>query len=137
MDASSHIPLDDGTPIDFAAIEVVQYLIEHHNAIFTDANETVWRWITLILLLLHWIQWCEYHRIGASFVFPPPSTLKFLSNLVKIIILEAVFFEVGWRPSFWGRILDASVELKWWIHYDFLNSLVFGFEFDFHSLFCL
>ncbi|XP_028802504.1 uncharacterized Rho GTPase-activating protein At5g61530 [Neltuma alba] len=43
MDASSHIPLDDGTPVDFAAIEVVQYLIEHHNAIFTDANETVWR----------------------------------------------------------------------------------------------
>ncbi|KAF7824836.1 putative Rho GTPase-activating protein [Senna tora] len=43
IDASSPIPLDDGTPIDFAAIEVVQYLIEHHNAIFTDANETVWR----------------------------------------------------------------------------------------------
>ncbi|KAI9115434.1 hypothetical protein K1719_013753 [Acacia pycnantha] len=43
MDASSHIPLDDGTPVDFAAIDVVQYLIEHHNAIFTDANETVWR----------------------------------------------------------------------------------------------
>lgn len=43
LDASSPIPLDDGTPVDFAAIEVVQYLIEHHNAIFTDANETVWR----------------------------------------------------------------------------------------------
>ncbi|XAR66108.1 hypothetical protein NMG60_11012193 [Bertholletia excelsa] len=43
VDASSSIPLDDGMPIDFAAIEVVQCLIEHHNAIFTDANETVWR----------------------------------------------------------------------------------------------
>lgn len=43
VDASSPIPLDDGLPIDFAAIEVVQCLIEHHNAIFTDANETVWR----------------------------------------------------------------------------------------------
>ncbi|GLT39848.1 hypothetical protein SLA2020_140150 [Shorea laevis] len=43
MDASSHIPLDDGMPIDFGAIEVIQCLIEHHNPIFTDANETVWR----------------------------------------------------------------------------------------------
>nr|XP_043616811.1 uncharacterized Rho GTPase-activating protein At5g61530 [Erigeron canadensis] len=43
MDASSAIPLDDGVPIDFSAIEVLQCLIEHHNAIFTDANETVWR----------------------------------------------------------------------------------------------
>ncbi|GJW37767.1 uncharacterized Rho GTPase-activating protein [Tanacetum coccineum] len=43
MDASSAIPLDDGMPIDFSAIEVLQCLIEHHNAIFTDANETVWR----------------------------------------------------------------------------------------------
>ncbi|KAL7253755.1 hypothetical protein ACSBR1_008156 [Camellia fascicularis] len=42
-DASSLIPLDDGLPIDFSAIEVVHCLIEHHNAIFTDANETVWR----------------------------------------------------------------------------------------------
>ncbi|XP_010258815.1 PREDICTED: uncharacterized Rho GTPase-activating protein At5g61530 isoform X2 [Nelumbo nucifera] len=42
VDASSQIPLDDGSPTDFAAIEVVQCLIEHHNAIFTDANETVW-----------------------------------------------------------------------------------------------
>ena len=42
-DASSAIPLDDGTPMDFGAIEVVQCLIEQHNAIFTDANETVWR----------------------------------------------------------------------------------------------
>ncbi|KAK3026433.1 hypothetical protein RJ639_041445 [Escallonia herrerae] len=42
-DASSPIPLDDGLPIDFCALEVVQCLIEHHNAIFTDANETVWR----------------------------------------------------------------------------------------------
>ncbi|KAK7283835.1 hypothetical protein RIF29_13582 [Crotalaria pallida] len=41
--ASSLIPLDDGTPVDFGGIEVVQLLIEHHNAIFTDANETVWR----------------------------------------------------------------------------------------------
>ncbi|XP_021905588.1 uncharacterized Rho GTPase-activating protein At5g61530 [Carica papaya] len=43
MDASSAIPLDDDIPIDFGAIEVVQCLIEHHNAIFTDANETIWR----------------------------------------------------------------------------------------------
>ncbi|XP_058205199.1 uncharacterized Rho GTPase-activating protein At5g61530 isoform X1 [Rhododendron vialii] len=43
VDASSPIPLDDGLPIDFTAIEAVQCLIEHHNAIFTDANETVWR----------------------------------------------------------------------------------------------
>lgn len=42
-DASSHIPLDDGLPPDYGAIEVIQCLIEHHNAIFTDANETVWR----------------------------------------------------------------------------------------------
>ncbi|KAL2527019.1 putative Rho GTPase-activating protein [Abeliophyllum distichum] len=42
-DASSSIPLDDGLPLDFGAIEVIQCLIEHHNAIFTDAHETVWR----------------------------------------------------------------------------------------------
>lgn len=43
IDASSLIPLDDGMPVDFGAIEVVQCLIEHHNAIFTDANVTIWR----------------------------------------------------------------------------------------------
>ncbi|KAK7856440.1 uncharacterized Rho GTPase-activating protein At5g61530 [Quercus suber] len=43
VDASSLIPLDDGVPTDFGAIEVVQCLIEHHNAIFTDANVTTWR----------------------------------------------------------------------------------------------
>ncbi|OMO94845.1 hypothetical protein CCACVL1_05762 [Corchorus capsularis] len=43
MDASSQIPLDDGMPVDFVAIEVIQCLIEQHNPIFTDANETVWR----------------------------------------------------------------------------------------------
>ncbi|KAG6698884.1 hypothetical protein I3842_08G041800 [Carya illinoinensis] len=52
IDASSLIPLDDGMTTDFGAdgmttdfdaIEVVVCLIEHHNAIFTDANETVWR----------------------------------------------------------------------------------------------
>ncbi|CAK9135131.1 unnamed protein product [Ilex paraguariensis] len=43
MDASSPIPLDDGLQVDFGAIEVVQCLIEHHNAIFTEANVTVWR----------------------------------------------------------------------------------------------
>lgn len=43
MDASSLIPLDEGMPVDFGAIEVVQLLIEHHNAVFTDANETVWK----------------------------------------------------------------------------------------------
>ncbi|XP_042505796.1 uncharacterized Rho GTPase-activating protein At5g61530 [Macadamia integrifolia] len=43
-DASSAIPLDDdGSLTDFGAIEVVQSLIEHHRAIFTEANETVWR----------------------------------------------------------------------------------------------
>jgi len=42
-DASSPIPLDDGLPIDYAAVEVIRCLIEHHNAIFTDANETLWR----------------------------------------------------------------------------------------------
>ncbi|MQL72696.1 hypothetical protein Taro_005057 [Colocasia esculenta] len=42
-DASSFIPLDDGVPPDYGAIEVIQCLIEHHNAVFTDANETVWR----------------------------------------------------------------------------------------------
>lgn len=42
-DASSLIPLDDGMPVDFGAIEVVQCLIEQHNAIFTDANETIWK----------------------------------------------------------------------------------------------
>ncbi|CAA0834544.1 Uncharacterized Rho GTPase-activating protein [Striga hermonthica] len=41
--ASSSIPLDDGVPVDFRAIEVIQCLVEHHNAVFTDANETVWR----------------------------------------------------------------------------------------------
>jgi hypothetical protein len=43
VDASSQIPLDDASPPDYSAIEVIQCLIEHHNAIFTDANETVWR----------------------------------------------------------------------------------------------
>ncbi|KMZ61477.1 Rho GTPase-activating protein 29 [Zostera marina] len=41
--ASSLIPLDDGVPADYGAIEVIQCLIEHHNAIFTDANETTWK----------------------------------------------------------------------------------------------
>lgn len=43
FDASSQIPLDDGSPPDYGAIEVIQCLIEHHNAIFTDANETIWK----------------------------------------------------------------------------------------------
>ncbi|KAF6146145.1 hypothetical protein GIB67_015583 [Kingdonia uniflora] len=44
LSPSSAISLDDGMPAtDFEALEVVQCLIEHHNAIFTDANETVWR----------------------------------------------------------------------------------------------
>ncbi|KAG6497913.1 uncharacterized Rho GTPase-activating protein At5g61530-like [Zingiber officinale] len=42
-DVSSQIPLDDVLPPDYGAIEVIQCLIEHHNAIFTDANETTWR----------------------------------------------------------------------------------------------
>ncbi|KAJ4744656.1 small G protein family protein / RhoGAP family protein [Rhynchospora pubera] len=37
------IPLDDAAPPDYGAIEVIQCLIEHHNAVFTDANETIWR----------------------------------------------------------------------------------------------
>ncbi|KAJ0961914.1 hypothetical protein J5N97_029742 [Dioscorea zingiberensis] len=40
--ASSQIPLDDGFPLDYGAIEVILCLIQHHNAIFTDANETIW-----------------------------------------------------------------------------------------------
>ncbi|RZC74439.1 hypothetical protein C5167_049915 [Papaver somniferum] len=44
MEASSAIPLDDGLPTtDFSSIEVIQCLIQQHNAIFTDANETTWR----------------------------------------------------------------------------------------------
>lgn len=43
FDVASQIPLDDGSPPDYGAIEVIQCLIEHHNAIFTDANETIWR----------------------------------------------------------------------------------------------
>ncbi|KAJ8772350.1 hypothetical protein K2173_027527 [Erythroxylum novogranatense] len=43
MDASSPISLDDGAPVDIGAIDVIQCLIEQHNNIFTDANETVWR----------------------------------------------------------------------------------------------
>lgn len=42
-DVSSPIPLDDGLPIDYAAVEVIRCLIEHHNSIFGDDNETVWR----------------------------------------------------------------------------------------------
>ncbi|CAI9774971.1 unnamed protein product [Fraxinus pennsylvanica] len=42
-DRSSSIPLDDELPVDLGAIEAIQCLIQHHNAIFTDANETVWR----------------------------------------------------------------------------------------------
>ncbi|KAG9140750.1 hypothetical protein Leryth_006941 [Lithospermum erythrorhizon] len=42
-DASTPIPLDDAQPLDLAAIEVIQNLIEHHNSIFTDAHETIWR----------------------------------------------------------------------------------------------
>lgn len=42
-DASSPISLDDGQLLDLAAIEVIQSLIEHHNSIFTDAQETIWR----------------------------------------------------------------------------------------------
>ncbi|XP_078446390.1 small G protein family protein / RhoGAP family protein isoform X3 [Wolffia australiana] len=42
-DVSTLIPLDDGATPDYGVIEVVQCLIDHHNAIFTDANETVWR----------------------------------------------------------------------------------------------
>ncbi|KAL6005082.1 hypothetical protein ACLOJK_005643 [Asimina triloba] len=42
VNASSTISLDDGSPTDLGAMEVVQCLIEHHNPIFTDANETTW-----------------------------------------------------------------------------------------------
>ncbi|KAJ3678715.1 hypothetical protein LUZ60_002518 [Juncus effusus] len=42
-DDDVQIPLDDASPPDYGAIEVIQCLIEHHNAVFTDANETVWR----------------------------------------------------------------------------------------------
>ncbi|KAF3568850.1 hypothetical protein DY000_02011466 [Brassica cretica] len=40
VDASSSISLDDIVQVDFGAVDVVQCLIEHHNAIFTDAGET-------------------------------------------------------------------------------------------------
>eukprot|EP01018_Ginkgo_biloba_P028292 Gb_03037 [translate_table: standard] len=44
LDIASQIPLDDGTPpVDFAVVEFVQCLIEHHNTIFTDASETIWQ----------------------------------------------------------------------------------------------
>lgn len=43
LDGSSSIPLDDVVQVDFGAVEVVQCLIEHHSAIFTDVDETVWR----------------------------------------------------------------------------------------------
>ncbi|GAB2227804.1 hypothetical protein Droror1_Dr00009631 [Drosera rotundifolia] len=42
-DASSSIPLDEETPIDYGAVEVIHCLIQHHNAVFTDANVTTWR----------------------------------------------------------------------------------------------
>ncbi|GAB4858833.1 hypothetical protein Ancab_010311 [Ancistrocladus abbreviatus] len=42
-DVSTPISLDDDFLVDLCAIEVVHCLIEHHNAIFTDANETIWR----------------------------------------------------------------------------------------------
>ena len=40
---STLIPLDDAAGPDYDAIEAVQCLIEHHNAVFTDANETIWK----------------------------------------------------------------------------------------------
>ncbi|XP_010547780.1 PREDICTED: uncharacterized Rho GTPase-activating protein At5g61530 [Tarenaya hassleriana] len=43
LDGASSIPLDDSLQIDLGAVEVVQCLVEHHNDIFTDADETVWR----------------------------------------------------------------------------------------------
>ncbi|OVA04674.1 Rho GTPase-activating protein domain [Macleaya cordata] len=43
IDASSAIPLDDGSITDLSSIEVIQCLIQQHNDIFTDANVTVWR----------------------------------------------------------------------------------------------
>ncbi|GAB4858829.1 hypothetical protein Ancab_010307 [Ancistrocladus abbreviatus] len=42
-DVSTLISMDDDFPIDFGTIELVHCLIEHCNAIFTDANETIWR----------------------------------------------------------------------------------------------
>lgn len=43
LDVASQIPLDDGVPpVDYVIVEVVQCLIERHNAVFTDASETVW-----------------------------------------------------------------------------------------------
>jgi len=43
LDVASQIPLDDGIPpVDYVIVEVVQCLIERHNAVFTDASETVW-----------------------------------------------------------------------------------------------
>ncbi|XP_078148259.1 small G protein family protein / RhoGAP family protein isoform X2 [Carex rostrata] len=43
LEEDVQIPLDDAAPPDYGVIEVIQCLIEHHNAVFTDANETIWR----------------------------------------------------------------------------------------------
>ncbi|CAN6477982.1 unnamed protein product [Victoria cruziana] len=41
--ASSPVPLDDGWQTDFGVVEVIHCLIEHHNAVFTEVHETVWK----------------------------------------------------------------------------------------------
>ena len=44
LDVASQIPLDDGVPpVDYVIVEVVQCLIERHNAVFAYASETVWQ----------------------------------------------------------------------------------------------
>lgn len=43
-DMSAQIPLDDEpTSLNFAVVEAVQCLIEHHDVVFADAIEAVWQ----------------------------------------------------------------------------------------------
>ncbi|KAJ8752864.1 hypothetical protein K2173_008599 [Erythroxylum novogranatense] len=43
VDAPFPISLEVGAPEDVGAIEFVRCLVEHHNQIFTYANETIWK----------------------------------------------------------------------------------------------
>lgn len=96
MDASSAIPLDDGMPIDFGAIEVVQCLMEQHNAIFTDANETVWRWLTIL---------CDFRCYGKFMKLDIVTNIsrlvsKFSWGAACAVAADIVFLkDVG---GFWG-----------------------------------
>ncbi|KAK4838627.1 hypothetical protein QYF36_015193 [Acer negundo] len=85
-DASSQIPLDDGMPIDFSAIEVVQCLIEQHNAIFTDANETVWSISTVRQQIYHPVTYlAEFWDVGFWHL-----RLKPLNEAIRFLITRFV-----------------------------------------------